>query len=308
MRVGRIGVIANVRSQVHRRNPDHLSDLAGLLRTRGTVVATRSLDEVRLAAEACRRREVDLIGISGGDGTIAHTLTAVVGVYGDAPLPPIALLRGGTVNTILRGLGIRVDGREMLRRVLAGDVWIDRRHALQIGDRNGFIFGSGAVASFCEAYYETGAPSVAMSAWLLARGVASSLVGGPFSRRLVARHRARVTVDGGRWPVDDFATILAATVPQLGLGFRPFYRCGESAGHFALLGIHCSSMSLVLELPRAFAGVAMNARKVIDTLAREAMIESPRGFPYVIDGEVFHSTGSLRLATGPLLDLVIPNR
>jgi hypothetical protein len=97
-------------------------------------------------------------------------------------------------------------------------------------------------------------------------------------------------------------------VPELGLGFRPFQRCDERAGHFALLGIHCSSIGLVVELPRAFAGVAMSERKVIDAVARDAVIESDARFPYVIDGDVFHSEGALRLRTGPLLELVIPVR
>src|SRR5262249_29486203 len=141
---------------------------------------------------------VDVIGISGGDGTIGRTLTAVLGVYGDAPLPRIAFLRGGTVNTILRGLGLTLGGCEMLRCILADKVRIHRRHILQIGDTNGFIFGSGAVASFCKAYYETGAPSVGMSALLLARAVGSTLVHGSFSRRLTARFKAHVTVDGER--------------------------------------------------------------------------------------------------------------
>jgi len=305
-RIGVIGVIANPNSRVHRRDPDHVQQLVRVLGDRGTVVQTPSIDEVRRAAERFRADGIDVLGISGGDGTIAHTLTGVLAVYGDAPLPRIAFLSAGTVNTIPRGLGLTLDGPAMLRRILAGEVRIDRRHILQIGDMNGFIFGSGAIAQFCEAYYETGAPSAAMSARLLARAVGSAFVRGPFSRRLMARFKARVTVDGERWPIDDFAIVMAGTVPELGLGSRPFYRCDERPGHFALLGIHCGAAGLAVELPRVFRGVGMDPRKVIDVVARDAVIEADAPFQFVVDGDLIRSEGTLRVRTGPLLELLLP--
>ncbi|HEY0483945.1 MAG TPA: diacylglycerol kinase family protein [Kofleriaceae bacterium] len=301
-----IGVIVNPNSQVHRRDPGHVRELVRVLGDRGTAVTTRSIDEVRGAVEQLRAERIDVLGISGGDGTIAHTLTAVLGVYGAAPPPRIAFLSGGTVNTIPRGLGITLGGPAMLRRVLAGEVRIDRRHILQIGDMNGFIFGAGAIASFCEAYYETGAPSAAMSARLLARAVGSTLIHGPFIRRLMTRLAARITVDGERWPVDDFALVMAGTVPQIGLGSRPFYRCDERPGHHALIGVHCGAAALVAELPRVFRGVGMSPRKVIDVVAREAVIESDAPFSYVVDGDLLRCEGTLRVRTGPRLELLVP--
>jgi diacylglycerol kinase family enzyme len=303
----RIGVIANLHSRAHRCDPAHRQDLARALGDRGTIAMTQSLSDVRSASDALRTAGVDVIAISGGDGTIAHTLTIVLDVYRAAPLPRIAFLRGGTVNTIARGLGITLDGREMIRRILTDRTRIDRRHVLEIDNRNGFMFGSGAVASFCQAYYETGSPSVAMSAWLLARAVGSTFVNGAFSRRLMARFRARVTVDGQRWPIDDFTAVMAGTVPQFGLGSRPFYRCDERSGHFALLGIHCGAAGLVLELPRVFRGVGMSERKVIDMVAREMVIQSDAPFHYVVDGDVFRSEGTLQVRTGPRLELLVPD-
>lgn len=306
MTIGRIGVIANPNSRAHRRDPGRLHALAQVLGDRGTAMLTPSIEDVRRTALAFRAARIDVLGISGGDGTIAHTLTAALDAYGDAPLPRIALLGGGTVNTIARGLGLALDGPAMLRRILDGDVRIDRRHILQIGDMHGFIFGAGAIASFCEAYYETGAPSAAMSARLLARALGSTIVDGAFARRLMTRFRAQVTVDGERWPVDDFALVMAATVPQLGLGSRPFYRCDERPGHFALIGVHCGAAALAVELPRVFRGVGMSPRKVIDAVARDALIESAAPFRYVVDGDLLTSEGTLRVRTGPLLELLLP--
>jgi diacylglycerol kinase (ATP) len=304
--IGRIGVIANPNSREHRRDPDRLGELARVLGDRGTATSTHSLDDVRRAVAGFRTAGIDVLGISGGDGTIAHTLTAAIEVYGDAPLPRIALLGGGTVNTVARGLGLAQRGPAMLRHVLGGEVRIDRRHILQIGEMYGFIFGTGAIANFCEAYYETGAPSAAMSARLLARAVGSTLVNGPFVRRLMSRFRARITADGERWPVDDFALVMAATVPQIGLGSRPFYRCDERPGHFALIGVHCSAAQLVVELPRVFRGVGMSPRKVIDVVARDVAIESAAPFHYVVDGDLLTSAGTLRVRTGPRLELLLP--
>src|SRR5687767_12512499 len=124
-----------------------MRELGYLLGSRGSAEATRSLDDLYRAAEEFKAAEIDILGINGGDGTIHVTLTAFLQVYGEAPLPRVALLRGGTLNTIANGLGIAGDSQRLLYEV------IDRYHQneematreqaiLQIGDRYGFIWGN----------------------------------------------------------------------------------------------------------------------------------------------------------------------
>jgi diacylglycerol kinase (ATP) len=285
-----------------------MRQLGYLLGSRGSAEATRTLDDLYRAAEEFKAAGIDILGINGGDGTIHVTLSAFLQTWGDAPFPKVAILPGGTLNTIAAGLGIRGKPQEMLYEV------IDRYHQgedlatidasiLRVGDRYGFIFGNGLVANFIEAYYATGRPSPIMGAKVLMRAVGSALVGTAFTRKLFRRFVGQVTVDGEEWARRDFVTIMGATVPEIGIGFRPFYRYNEKAGHFPLLGIHCSPFGVVTDLARLYRGRPMRRDKVISVVARKARLQSEEPFSYIIDGDVYTST-DLEVATGPTLRLI----
>src|SRR5262245_26600804 len=91
-----------------------MRELAYLLGSRGSAEATRSIDDLYRAAEEFKAADIDVLGINGGDGTIHVTLTAFLQVYGGAAFPKVALLRGGTLNTVARGLGIFGDSQDLL--------------------------------------------------------------------------------------------------------------------------------------------------------------------------------------------------
>lgn len=310
-RVPGIGVITNPRSRVNKRDPQRMRQLGYLLGSRGSAEATKSLDDLYRAAEEFKAAGIDVLGINGGDGTIHVTLTAFLQVYSGAPFPKVAILPGGTLNTIAAGLGIRGRPQEMLYEV------IDRYHQgddlrtvdvniLKIGERFGFIFGNGLIANFLEAYYATGRPSPIMGAKLLARAVGSGIFRTAFAKQLFRRFVGRVTVDGERWARADFATVTGGTVPEIGLGFTPFYRCNETPEHFALLGIHTTPLGLILDLPRIYRGRPMRRDKAISAVAREALLESDEPFSYTIDGDIYKAAKELKLSTGPRLRLIVP--
>ena len=66
----------------------------------------RSIDELYRIAEDFRRDDIDVLAISGGDGTNHVTLTGFLDVYGGHTMPQVALLRGGTMNTVANSVGV----------------------------------------------------------------------------------------------------------------------------------------------------------------------------------------------------------
>jgi diacylglycerol kinase family enzyme len=307
-----IGVITNPRSKANKRDPGGMFRLAYLLGTKGSAEATKSLDDLHRAAEEFKAAGIDVLGINGGDGTIHVTLTTFIKVYGDTPLPKIAILRGGTLNTVAAGLGITGTPHEILYHVIeryheGEELRTVERPVMQIGDKYGFIFGNGLIANFLEAYYATGRPSPATGAWLLARTVASALWRGPLVRRLTRRLTANVTVDGETWARHDFTTITCATVPEIGIGFAPFYRCWETTSGFALLGIHAKPFSLCLSLPAVYRGKPIRRDRAISAVAHDVTIVTDEEVPYTIDGDIHRHKGEMRIRSGPVLRLVVPD-
>src|SRR5512143_2297199 len=108
-----IGVVLNPRSGKNIRDPGAARRLARTLGDQGVLREAHSIDELYRIAEDFRRLKIDVLGISGGDGTNHVTITGFLEVYADEPLPPIAFLRGGTMNTVANSVGVprgRPDG------------------------------------------------------------------------------------------------------------------------------------------------------------------------------------------------------
>jgi diacylglycerol kinase family enzyme len=304
-----IGLITNPRSRVNKKDPGRVRRLGYLVGAHGTAEATTSLDDLHRACEDFHKERIDVLGISGGDGTLHHTLTAMARAYGTDPLPPVAILRGGTMNTVAASFGIRGETPRLLfelidkhKRGQPFDTFT--RPLLRIGDAFGFIFGNGLIYNFLEAYYGTGHPSPSVAAKLVAQGVASSVVGGALARRLYRRVNTQVTVDGEVWARRDFGVIAASVVEQIGLGFRPFYRLHDQPDRFQILGIHTDVVGFIAELPRIRAGAPMRRDKVIDALARSAVFESDEEIGYTVDGDTYVAKGRLELGVGPTVTLI----
>ena len=99
-----IGTVVNPRARKNAEDPARIGRLGQILDTEGIVRQARTLDEIADIAREFRGSGIDILGIDGGDGTIHHTISAFIPIYGDAGLPPIAILRGGTMNTIANSL------------------------------------------------------------------------------------------------------------------------------------------------------------------------------------------------------------
>ncbi len=281
----------------------------------GEVLDASTPDELARALDAFRRGGVDVLAVNGGDGTIHYVLTAAVRAWDGAPLPRILLLPGGAMNTIARGTGVRGGPERALREVL-----IRRRHGFppRTVERDllrvsadgapptyGFIFGTGSIVSFLEAYYATGHPSPATAAFLVGRGVASALVNGAFAASLARRERLRVSTDGDDWPDGSYLALAAASTPDVGFGFLAFARCLEQPGFFHVVGVTGSLPQLALSVPRIRRGAPWRRRLAQDEVTRLLLVEGD-GPRFTVDGDLYAATRSISVETGPGVEIVVP--
>ena len=113
-----IGIITNPHSKLNKRNPARSALLGYILGEKGTLEVTNSLEDIGRVAREFKERRIGLLAINGGDGTICRTLTAFIKEYGTAPMPKVALLRGGTINVLANNLGIRGSPEQILYRLV----------------------------------------------------------------------------------------------------------------------------------------------------------------------------------------------
>jgi diacylglycerol kinase (ATP) len=336
-----IGVIFNPRSGRNVRDPRAAGRLARTLGDRGVIREARSIDELYKVAEDFRRLEIDVLGISGGDGTNGTTITGFLDVYQGNALPQIAFLRGGTMNTVANSVGVRRGRPEGLLDRLCR-AYVERaarpladveRHVMCIrgegatslptlradgspasmrvpplAAKYGFNFGTGVVCGFLSEYYAYGQPpNPVVAAKTLLRGVGSAAVGGEMIRRMAEPFRGSVeTADGTVWPERDYLSIAGGTVDQIGLNFRPFYRFAEQPNTFHLLGIHTSPLGFVRQLPRIWRASPMQPGHTYEAVTDSATIRSQRSpMRYMIDGDLHECRGPLHVSIGPRVRIVI---
>lgn len=308
-----IGVITNPLSRRNRRNPHMVRELAYILGDNGKLATPTDLAALRQVCATFRERQVDVVAINGGDGTNHRVLTELVRTYDGAPLPKIALLRGGTMNTAAHGLGIKGSPHVLLGRLTdryhAGDPLPSTHRNLVIvnGEHAGFIFGNGLIGRFLEAYYQGSDPSPAKAARLLARAGVSALVGGAFAKQLAAPTLCRVTLDGVAWPELPWITVGVAGVDDIGLGFRPFYKAPHNPGFIHAVGIGCSPAAMAGDLWRIFRARPTKHPDIVDALAKRVTLESTDGSPmsFMIDGDFHPGSQSVTIEAGPLVELVL---
>ncbi len=310
-----IGVVLNPRSRRNLRDPRAASRLARALGDIGIVREASSIDELYRIAEDFKRLKIDILGISGGDGTNHVTLTGFINVYNGSALPQIAFLRGGTMNTVANAVGVRKGRPEgLLGRLIrayaaraAQPLLNVERHVMRVGENYGFLFGTGAVYGYLAEYYRGGEPTPLVAAKTLLRGVGSTLVRGEMVRRMAAPFRGSVEIDDGTvWEARDYLAIAGGTIDQIGLNFRPFYRFNQHPRSFHLLGIHATPMRFVRELPRILRAQPMRPGKAFEATPRRATLHSADGIVrYMVDGDLHETKGPLEVSIGPRVKIVV---
>ena len=218
-----IAVIVNPRSRANRRDPRIAAEFQAIVGEHGRVFAPKSLEELDAAAAELRRAPPTVLAVHGGDGTLHKTVTALDRAFGASPIPPIAVLCGGTMNVVATSLAIRERPAVFLRAIVDAvregrSLDTIRRRCLRIGDELGFLFGSGLPANFLTEYYAPGGYGPGRAAWLLARAFLSALWHGPFVRKLFKRFEGSVRVDGALLERTAFVGLMAGTVREVGLG------------------------------------------------------------------------------------------
>jgi diacylglycerol kinase family enzyme len=299
-------VIVNPRAGAVRKFPSLLARMDDLVRGQALLCVTQDAAQIEPIARQLAREECAHVAIVGGDGTASHTLTAIAHAYGDSPLPTVSFLRGGTMNTIATALGVpRARPLGLLRTALYE--WaqpaprVKWRPTLRIGDRLGFLFGTGAFSGYLAAYNAAGKghPTPLTAAQVFGHAVASALVGGDTYQRILSPTELSVRFEGGEWGPRTYITVCAGTVDQAGLGFRVFDRAFESDEHFQLLAVHGSPAQVAGDLGRIWTGRGFSPATALSTLTRWAEMRAAGSFGYSIDGDLFQAQGQVRLGLGP---------
>lgn len=289
-----IGIVSNPYSKLNRRNPQRASYLSYIAGKRGHVVVTKSLDEMEGVARGFRDQGVSVLAINGGDGTISQTLTVFDRVYGDAPLPEIALLRGGTMNVLANNLGIRGHPEQVLYRLIEKHSLLERipsvkQRSMMIDGQLGFLFASGTPATFLQKFYQNKTGAIG-AAWLIAKIVASRFFRRSYYLKMVPYTETVISADD--IPEFSMATIsvLVSALPRMPMGPMLFPDIAREHGRGKLqlvsYAIHPIPASVFVPWD-AFVRPAQESSIKVRLLSSQYSIRTQESQIYTLDGELY---------------------
>ena len=305
----KVGIIVNTHARSVKKNRKDVKELfVGIGGDLVDVRATASFDELEQACLDFKNCSYEYIGITGGDGTIHHTLTRLINVYGTNKVPPLVILRGGTMDNIARDLSVKGKGPDILKRLVAvmrkgNQVRTVARDTLKIDHAFGFIFGTGIVTNILNAAYDCETPGVKRNLVVIFTALKDGLLNNPDSQ-LFRRIKAHVYVDDYEVPFSDMIGIIAATVEHKGMGFHLLPRANEKKGAFHMMCSGLTPGSIARQVLRAKNGIPLKGELNYNGIGSRLRIVSDHAIEYTIDGDLYKGGRELIIEMGPEVNLV----
>jgi hypothetical protein len=268
----RIGLLNNLRAG---RSADRVSQLLRFLKGHPDIVSVET-DSALVVPEALSelaRQEVQLLAINGGDGTVQHALTEILGHRAfEGRVPLIAPLRGGRTNMTALDLGAhrdpvrgmadliaatregRLDERLVERQVLRVEYGTDRRLLY------GMFFGGGMIYKAIELnhrlFKKDARSQGVIGATLVTAGLVARAALGQ-TDGILEPNKVQILLDGEPVARGEFLMVISTSLQRLFAGMRPFWGNGPGGVRFTAVASNAHNFKAAVPgmlrgRPRAF--------------------------------------------------------
>jgi len=306
--MGKTGIIINPNAKKFRTRKSSLKNYTSINSDLLTIRATESADDIAAVIHEFKNDNCSYIGVAGGDGTLHLAVTELIKIYGPDKVPPLLILREGTMDNVARTIRLKGKGPDLIRRLLWAiknkkEIEIHRRDTIRINDRYCFLFGTGIVANFLNEVYngkEKGLirnVQVAFSAFT--EGIRNEQNGKIFNWM-----DGEIYVDNKLIKMNPVNGILAGTVEHIGMGFSPLITAGADNNTFQLLITAMLPLKLLKNMNRIRTGQIINDEGYLNTSCRKLKLVYNSGFDYTMDGDMYRAEKDLIVETGPAVKLI----
>lgn len=295
----RVGVITNPRSHRMRKR---LPAIREVLAAHPEVlqIETGAIADTSQILRELARREVDLIVLAGGDGTVQSVMTAILSERMFERLPALAILPAGMTNLIAINAGVSGTPESGLARLLAdadgpATQRCIRRRILSVTQpgwrqpARGMLLGTAGfyrgVMVGRRRIHPLGAEQGLAAGLAIAASIAQTVLrrSGPGS--LYRGERMSIAIDGRVAPQQDYILLLATTLDRLMLRVNPFWGRGNGAVRVTSVSFPPARfLRALLPLLRGRPSRWMTNRGYVSENADEVQLTT--GCRIVLDGEI----------------------
>jgi hypothetical protein len=295
----RIGVISNPRSQ---RNRSEMARMRKLIESHG--VPHGEIDEIESVPHILQRfaaEGVELIAVSGGDGTVQAVLTALLNGNAFVAPPRVAVLAAGMTNLIAADVGMKDHPAEALARLLQPEALTRGRAversvlSLQIDPAappvHGMFLGTAgfyrAIMLVRRRVHSLGVVRNLAAGMGIAVSLLRLLIGYGGKEELIQGDAIRVDIDGSRCEKSDYLLWMATTLDRFIMHLHPFWGSGPQALRYTAVPYPARRLAFALwpilrGRPRKWMAAAGYQS------GRATAMELTLDCPIVFDGEIFN--------------------
>jgi diacylglycerol kinase family enzyme len=305
-----IGIVLNPYARGNRRAGERLSRFRAIVGAEDPVRAPAGETQLLETLAEFKERGIDTLAICGGDGSVGCVVTRALRVWDPRDMPPLLLLRAGTINNLARSIGIRGSAEATLAAVVehrARGVEHERV-ALQLvrvnREQYGYSVGAGMIVRFLERYYRSARPHPLRAVALIAGLGLSYVFRTGAIRRVAEPVAAEVVCDGTRLPYTAYTLLLASTIEHLGLGVKPFH-AARTPSRFHVLAGSSTPAEMAIALPWFYRARPARLASLCDTTALRMRVEFAQPQRIAVNGDLSDERAKvLEIEAGPRVELL----
>jgi diacylglycerol kinase family enzyme len=277
---------------------------------------TRSPADVPAAIDRLLAHDPEAIIVNGGDGTLGSVIGHLYKTRPKEPMPRLVPVLGGTNNSVAKDVGAVGRIEAVKKRIAAhgslAELPVVRRATMVVssGDERigcGFVFATGIVARFADAYYAGTMRGPVQAAKVVIEKMSTALLPTRANRAFWAFEPNHVTVNGRVLSLPKGAALTyCSTIDTQILFFRPFLASAKELveqGRFNVLVNALPKTAIVRHFFSLVLGKYNKDGHVLAVGERFALDGTKR---MMLDGEMrdVRLDEALTLAPGPVVEFV----
>jgi len=303
-----IGVIINPNAKKFRTGKSSIKAYTDLNSEFVVIKKPQNIDELRDAARMFKLNNPDYICIGGGDGTIHFVLSELINIYKPDSIPPVLILKEGTMDNIARSIHLKGGGLGLLNKIIRNlkeerVIKTEFRSTIMIENKYCFLFGTGLVTNFLNKAYTGREKGLYRNIQVAFMGFLEGLSNKKNGEILTLTEQA-IYIDGKKVLINPVAGILAGTVEHIGMGFSPLIDAVQPDGKFQVIIFGLNPRGILKNLFKIKTGKKINSPKYLNKLGTSLTIKQKGKFEYTMDGDIYCAENELTISTGPNVELV----
>jgi diacylglycerol kinase family enzyme len=302
------GILINPNAKKFRTRKSSLKNYTNIHSDMLIIRATESEEDIHKVINEFKESGCDYIGVAGGDGTLHLAVTEIMNIYGPGKVPPLLILREGTMDNVARTIHLEGKGPDLIKRLLWAidnkkEIKIHKRDTIKINDKYCFLFGTGLVTNFLNEAYngkEKGfIRNIQVGLSALLEGLKNDGNGKIFNWM-----DGEIYIDGNRVNINPVNGILAGTVEHIGMGFSPLISASKVNKSFQVIITAMPPSKLIKSINRLRTGKEIDDKGYYNTICKKIKLLYPGDFDYTMDGDIYKANNELVIETGPSVKLI----